>query len=140
MTQELNERIKKKLSEKNISKAEISKTLGIGYSTLWRRLNGERSLDVDFLIELAKVMGTTVSDLMGETPNANEVENPIKLIVQTNDPSHEVISKPGHLTFRDGEVLIDIPDTPTNKQWFNDFLTKVMVKAPASKREAAAMV
>ena len=140
MTQALNERIKKMLSEKKISKTEISKTLGIGYSTLWRRLNGERSIDIDFLMELAKVLGTTVSDLVGESDivNNNIDNSSVKLIVQTNDPSREIISKPGRLTFRQGEVLIDIPDTPTNKQWFDDFITKVIMQAPVSREPALA--
>ena len=67
MAQELNERIKKLLSEKRISKTEISSKLGIGYSTLWRRLNGDRNINIDFLIEIAKILGVTVSDLIGET-------------------------------------------------------------------------
>ena len=71
MLQIMNERIKGLLAEKRISKTEISEKLNIGYSTLWRRLNGERGVDVDFLIELANVLGTTASYLMGETDNPN---------------------------------------------------------------------
>ena len=65
----LNERIKNLLSEKRFSKTDISERLGIGYSTLWRRLNGERNVNLDFLTELAEVLGTTVSYLIGETDN-----------------------------------------------------------------------
>ena len=63
----LNERIKKRLSETRMTKTELSEKLGIEYSTLWRRLNGERKIDVEFLMQIAKVLGTTTTYLMGET-------------------------------------------------------------------------
>ncbi len=71
MIENLSERVEKLLSEKKISKTEISKKLGIGYSTLWRRLNGSRNVNVDFLTELANILGTTPSYLMGEANNPN---------------------------------------------------------------------
>ena len=49
-------------------------------------------------------------------------DNDKNQIIQTNDHLGEIVSKPGHLTFRNGDVLIDIPDTPENKKWFNEFL------------------
>ncbi len=69
MSEIITERLKKLMAEKRYSKAEISDRLGIGYSTLWRRLNGERSVNVDFLSELAKILDTSVSYLIGETDN-----------------------------------------------------------------------
>ena len=103
--------------------------LNLDYSTFWRKANGERGVDVPLLMEIVKVLGTTAGYLLGETdiPDKPNDEKSIEsgnvnLIIQTNDHSREIVSKPGHLTFRNGDVLIDIPDTPENKKWFNEFL------------------
>lgn len=69
MSEIISKRLKSLMAEKRYSKAEISEKLGIGYSTLWRRLNGERSVNIDFLSELAQVLDTSVSYLIGETDN-----------------------------------------------------------------------
>lgn len=69
MSEVIKERLKKLMEEKRYSKAELSERLEIGYSTLWRRLNGERGINIDFLLELAKVLDTSVSYLIGETEN-----------------------------------------------------------------------
>ncbi len=74
MSKVINERIEALISSNRFSKAEISERLGIGYSTLWRRLNGERNVNLDFLSELAEVLGTTVSYLIGETDNPERVK------------------------------------------------------------------
>ena len=71
----LNERVKSLITEKGISKAYISRELGIGYSTLWRRLKGERNVNVDFLSKLAKILGTTPSYLMGEIDNPDFIKH-----------------------------------------------------------------
>ena len=83
MTQELNERIKRLLSEKGISKTEISTKLGIGYSTLWRRLNGDRNLNIEFLIEIAKILGITVSDLIGENGENTSRQKEERSVIDT---------------------------------------------------------
>lgn len=77
MSEIISERLKKLMSEKRYSKAEISEKLGIGYSTLWRRLNGERGINIDFLLELASVLDTSVSYLVGETDNPERSGNAI---------------------------------------------------------------
>ena len=74
MSKVINERIEALISSNRFSKTEISARLGIGYSTLWRRLNGERNVNLDFLSELAEVLGTTVSYLIGETDNPERVK------------------------------------------------------------------
>lgn len=74
MSKIINERIEALMSSNRFSKAAISEQLGIGYSTLWRRLNGERNVNLDFLSKLAEVLGTTVSYLIGETDNPERVK------------------------------------------------------------------
>ena len=36
------------------------------YTSLWRKINGERSVDIELLVELAKVLGTSAGALLGE--------------------------------------------------------------------------
>ena len=69
--------------------------------------------------------------LLGETDNPflpskklSEEEEP--LIIQTNDMTREINSKPAYLTFKNGETTINIPDTPANKKWFDSFLAKAL--------------
>ena len=125
----LKQRMSELMKKRYISKKDMAHRLNLDYSTFWRKANGERGVDVPLLMEIVKVLGTTAGYLLGETDipdkpnNEKSIESGnVNLIIQTNDHSREIVSKPGHLTFRNGEVLIDIPDTPENKKWFNEFL------------------
>ena len=69
MDEELIARIKKIISEKHVSQTKIARDLGINYTTFWRRLHGARELNVDFLVKLANILGTSVAYLLGETDN-----------------------------------------------------------------------
>ena len=141
MAQILNERIKELLSERRISKAEISEKLGIGYSTLWRRLNGERGINVDFLIQLASVLGTTASYLLGETndpkldneASVKKVSSHDTLAGKVDNNSKETIHQemPGHLVFKHGDYYVDIPDTPSNQAWFRELTTNMLMSGAA---------
>lgn len=94
MSEIITERLKALIAEKRYSKAEISDKLGIGYSTLWRRLNGERSVNIDFLSELAKVLDTSVSYLIGETdnPERGEIAELPEIHLQTQNSKGEPMS------------------------------------------------
>ena len=63
----MRDKIETLMREKRISKTGLSEKLGIGYSTLWHRLSGRRMLEVDFLTDLASLLGTSVSYLIGKT-------------------------------------------------------------------------
>lgn len=67
MSEMLSERVKDLLETKGIKQKEISEELGVEYSTLWRRLRGERKITVDFLQRLSKSLGTSSAYLLGET-------------------------------------------------------------------------
>lgn len=135
MSKLINERIQDLITAKRVSKAEISEKLGIGYSTLWRRLNGERSINVDFLSDLAKVLGTTSSYLMGETNNPSVIIHAEQSILpkeentNTDETSKETLHQetPGHLVFRHGDYCIDVPDTPSNQTWFRELATNILM-------------
>ena len=143
MSREINERIKALISDRRFSKAEISEKLGIGYSTLWRRLNGERSINVDFLSELAKVLGTSSSYLMGETDDPSAlVQHEQKTLpqaesTQTSELSKETVlqEKPGHLIFKHGDYYVDVPDTPSNQTWFRELIINMLMTGLALTKE-----
>ena len=134
MSEIISERLKKLIAEKRYSKAEISERLGIGYSTLWRRLNGERSVNIDFLRELASVLDTSVAYLIGETdnpvpPNAQDVSK----LSSSDELSKETLHQemPGHLVFRHGDYCVDVPDTPSNQAWFKELTANLLMAGVA---------
>lgn len=137
----LMQRTNRLMAERLLSKKEMAERLNMEYLTFWRKLNGKRGIDVIFLMNVAQVLGTTVAYLLGETDEPRiikrENKDDMKVIIQSNDQSREIVSKPGHLTFRNGDVLIDIPDTPENKQWFNGFLTTALNSSVKSEQTVA---
>ena len=146
MVHELNERIRKLLSEKRIPKTEISEKLGIGYSTLWRRLNGERSINVDFLMGLARVLGTTASELLygldnvnpedgGDSTEINIIPVTVAPDVNSDTASKETLhhEMPGHLIFKHGDYYVDVPDTPSNQEWFRELTANMLMPGAVEK-------
>ena len=131
----LRERTNKLMTERYINKKEMAERLGMEYLTFWRKLKGKRGINVELLMQIASVLGTSAAYLLGETDNpssGNINENPI--VIQSNDPSRKIVSEPSKLSFHNGEVSIDIPDTPANKKWFDDFIRNVMLMK-SSKNE-----
>ena len=122
----LMQRTNKLMAERYLTKKEMAERLKMEYLTLWRKLNGKRGIDVVLLMDIAKVLGTSVSYLIGETdnPSVNISETPV--VIKTNDPSREIVSKPGRLSFNNGEVSIDMPDTPANRSWLDSFVRKTL--------------
>lgn len=124
----LMERTNRLMTERYINKKDMADRLGMEYLTFWRKLKGKRGIDVVLLMQIANVLGTSAAYLLGETDNpelAAVKEDPI--VIQTNDPSRKIVSKPSRLSFHNGDVSIDIPDTPANKKWFDDFIKSVML-------------
>ena len=137
----LMQRTNKLMSERFLSKKEMAERLNMEYLTFWRKLNGKRGIDVVFLMNVAYVLGTTVAYLLGETDNPSmfpdEGNSNTNLIISTNDPSRKIVSEPGRLSFNNGEVSIDMPDTPENKKWFNSFLSNALNGTSKSERALA---
>ena len=135
----LRERTNKLMTERYINKKDMAERLGMEYLTFWRKLKGKRGIDVVLLMQIANVLGTSAAYLLGETDNpalASESEKPI--VIQSNDPSRTIVSEPSRLTFHNGDVSIDIPDTPANKKWFDDFIKSVMFMKSPKPGEATA--
>ena len=118
----LMKRTNKLMAERYISKKDMAERLGMEYLTFWRKLKGKR------VMKIAQVLGTTASYLLGETDNPSTTDiHDVSLTVKTNDPSRKIVAEPSYLSFHNGDVSIDIPDTPANKKWFDDFITNTML-------------
>lgn len=80
MPEMLSERVKDLLEAKGLKQKAISEELGVEYSTLWRRLRGERKITIDFLQRLSKSLGTSSAYLLGETddPSPNPGKTPLQ--------------------------------------------------------------
>ena len=110
-----------------LTKKEMAERLGMEYLTFWRKLNGKRGIDVPLLMKIAKVLGTSASYLLGETDNPilNDAKNE-PIIIQTNDPSRKIVTEPSRLTFNNGVVSIEMPDTPINRELLDNFVRKAL--------------
>ena len=102
----LMQRTNKLMAERYITKKQMAERLEMEYLTLWRKLKGKRGIDIVLLMDIAKVLGTSVAYLIGETDNPlSTPTSEAHVVIQTNDPSREIISNPGRLRFNNGEVL-----------------------------------
>nr|DAY45145.1 MAG TPA: helix-turn-helix domain protein [Caudoviricetes sp.] len=119
MPETLSERVKNLLEAKSISQKEISGELGVEYTTLWRRLKGERKITVDFLQLLAGSLGTSSAYLLGETddpsPNlglpARQEEGSSPRVSQTTLDLEEIIKD---LVYEHPDLAIGFRDTREN--------------------------
>ncbi|MBR0232757.1 MAG: helix-turn-helix transcriptional regulator, partial [Synergistaceae bacterium] len=68
--------------EKGLNQKEFAKKLGVSVDSVRRWEQGKRSPDVEKLSDIAKVLGTTVSYILGETENP-ERENSERTFSQT---------------------------------------------------------
>ena len=109
-----------------LTKREMAERLGMEYLTFWRKLNGKRGIDVTLLMKIAKVLGTSASYLLGETDSPTSNIKNESIIIQTNDPSRKIVTEPSRLTFNNGEVSIEMPDTPINREWLDNFVLKAL--------------
>lgn len=121
------ERVSRLMKRNSLSKKDMASRLNVDYSTFWRKLNGKRNVDIPVLIQIAGILGTSVSYLVGETDNPSlPVPSDAPVVIQTSDLSRKITSEPSRLSFHNGDVSIDIPDTPANKKWFDDFIKSIM--------------
>ena len=75
------ERVSLLMKRNFLSKKDMAMRLHVDYSTFWRKLNGRRNVDISALIQIAEILGTTVSYLIGET------DNPEKFVAAKTDTS-----------------------------------------------------
>ena len=55
----------------SLSKKDMAQRLNLDYSTFWRKLNGQRNVDMELLKRIAEILGTSTAYLIGETDNPN---------------------------------------------------------------------
>jgi DNA polymerase V len=63
----LMERVRNLLSEKQMTQKALAAKLGMEYNTLWRKLSGNRKVDIGFLQNLAQELDTSIAFLSAET-------------------------------------------------------------------------
>ena len=68
------QRVNEMMNQRHLSKKDMAEKLNVDYSTFWRKLNGQRNVDINLLMQIAEILETTVSYLMGETDNPERVD------------------------------------------------------------------
>lgn len=119
MPEMLSKRVKDLLEAKGLKQKAISEELGVEYSTLWRRLKGERKITIDFLQRLSKSLGTSSAYLLGETddpsPNLGETtlqeEGVSPRVSRTTLDLEEIIKD---LVYEHPDLAIGFRDTREN--------------------------
>lgn len=125
--------------EKGLNQKEFAKKLGVSVDSVRRWEQGKRSPDVEKLSDIAKVLGTTVSYILGETENPereNSEETFSKTIKNTIDNDMSFIKKgdfigSGRVLFYhgdDGRQFI-IPATDQNQAWFRELIGKTIINS-----------
>lgn len=134
------ERVNKLMKTLSLSKKDMASRLNVDYSTFWRKLNGKRNVDISVLMQIAGILGTSVAYLIGETSNpipptksSDDTSIVNEDLSTTEKTSKETIHQktPGHLVFKHGDYCVDIPDTPSNRVWFRELTTNMMMNSVA---------
>ena len=92
------QRVTKLMKERFLTKKDMAKRLNVDYSTFWRKLNGQRNVDVVLLKQIADILGTSTAYLMGET------DQPERILVQTSRSTPENVKKPLSFAYWGGIV------------------------------------
>ena len=77
----------------SLSKKDMAQRLNVDYSTFWRKLNGQRNVDMVLLKRIAEILGTSTAYLMGET------ENPERSILPLQESIADIKQKPLSFTY-----------------------------------------
>lgn len=65
----IKERVESVLREKGWTKVDLAEEMDMEYTTVYRKISGERKREEGFLIKLADTLGVSVGYLLGETVN-----------------------------------------------------------------------
>ena len=110
---ELSEKIKELRERAGLTQEELAERMGVQRNTVWRWENKKANLKAENIQSLSSVLEVDASELMRE-------ENGMYKMSAKSDRAEDgrdilTDNKAGHLVFRDGNRVIDIPDTPENK-------------------------
>ena len=61
------QRVSELMRRNYLTKTDMAKRLNVDYSTFWRKLNGQRNVDMVLLKKIAEILGTSTAYLTGET-------------------------------------------------------------------------
>ena len=111
----------RKLREGKYTQEELAEKMNVHNITISKWENGIQEPHSKRVSELARVLGTTPAYLLGDTdnPEANAVP-------ETSGRDISLDNKAGHLVFRHGDFIVDLPDTPENKNLYWRIVEKVL--------------
>ena len=61
------QRVSELMRQNYLTKTDMARRLNVDYSTFWRKLNGQRNVDMVLLKQIAEILGTSTAYLTGET-------------------------------------------------------------------------
>ena len=121
----------KQLREGKYSQEELAYMLHVHNNTISKWENGAQEPRAKKVAELAQILGTTPSYLLGDTDNPDANAIALKNEQQNSGRDISLDNKAGHLVFRNGDLVVDIPDTPENKTLYWRIIEKVLSNSPA---------
>ena len=77
------QRVSELMKQNFLTKKDMAERLNVDYSTFWRKLNGQRNVDMVLLKRIAEILGTSTAYLTGETNNPTAIPK-IHAKYQTN--------------------------------------------------------
>ena len=111
-------RIKELRKRAGLTQPELAEKLGVHETTIRRwEQEKDRGPDGKMVTVLASVLNTTSEYLLSN--------------VDTSGRDIELNDRAGHLVFKDGNRIVDLPDTPENKTLYWQIVEK-MLSIPAA--------
>lgn len=136
----IGEKIRLRRRLMNMKQEDLSQLVGVSLKTIQRWENGERSPRMREMEKLGKILEEPLSYFVG-TSNADEgfavnllpatsdsTDNSKVEPVDSLDNGRDILmdNKAGHLIFRHGDIIVDIPDTPENKNLYWRVVEKML--------------
>lgn len=120
----IGEKIRQQRRLMNIKQEELSRLVGVSLKTVQRWENGERSPRMEEIENLSNALKKPLSYFIGNT----EKELVSELPKSTPEDGRDILTdnKAGHLIFRHGSTVVDLPDTPENKTLYWQVVEKML--------------
>ena len=138
---EIGEKIRQQRRLTGMKQEELSKRVGVSLKTIQRWENGERSPRMDEINRLSTALDKPLGYFVGMSDiNERLAVNPLpssddskKESTDSSDNGRDILTdnKAGHLIFRHGNTIVDIPDTPENKNLYWRVVEKMLSASSA---------